>query len=58
MSGQNLLLYYGTTMENNVYDCYGMQITFTSNKEDLLATKRKEFFAKFFLYDAQHVDVM
>jgi hypothetical protein len=58
LSGQNLLAYQGITVENNHYDCYGIQVTFTGNKDDSIANKRRDFFAKFFLYDSAQIDVM
>ena len=58
MNGQNLLAYHGITIDNNHWDCYGIQVTFTGNKDDSMASKRKNFFAKFFLYDSSQIDVM
>lgn len=58
MNGQNLLAYHGITVDNNYYDCYGIQVTFSGNKDDSLSEKRRRFYAKFFLYDSNQVDVM
>jgi hypothetical protein len=59
MNGQNLFVHHGVVLDNNdAYDCYGIQLTFKGNKDDPLAQKRKDFFAKFFLYDSPQIDVM
>jgi len=58
ISNDALLLHHGITLENNYYDCYLLNIGFTSRHEDPLKIERKNFFSKFFLYDSNHVDQM
>jgi len=58
ISGPNLFNIHGAVPSSNSYDCYGITVSFTSNKDDTLAEKRKNFFRKFFLYDSSHNDVM
>ncbi len=58
INGMNLLTYQGVVIENNYFDCYGLVLSFSQNKDDALSQKRKEFFAKFFLYDTQELDIM
>jgi hypothetical protein len=48
-SNDKYLLYHGITLENNYHDCYLMNRSFLSRKEDKLKQQRKSFFAKFFL---------
>jgi hypothetical protein len=58
LNGQNLFTYHTAHVPDNYYDCFGIHLSFLSNKEDPLNQKRKEFFAKFFLYDSNYIDVM
>lgn len=59
LSGDNLLMYHGITLENNEdNDCYSLSLTFTERKEDPLISKRSKFFGKYFLYDRNHFDVI
>jgi hypothetical protein len=57
-SNNDLLLHHGITLENNYHDCYLLTLGFTSIHEDPLKNERKKFFAKFFLYDSNEVDLM
>ncbi len=58
INGINLLAYQGASVENNYYDCYGLVLSFSQNKDDSLSLRRKDFFAKFFLFDTQELDIM
>jgi hypothetical protein len=59
MDGDSLLIYYGTTLENNEEnDCYSLSLTFTERKDDNLASQRSQFFSKYFLFDRNHFDVI
>lgn len=59
MDGDSLLIYYGTTIENNEEnDCFSLSLTFSERKDDNLASQRSQFFSKYFLYDRNHFDVI
>lgn len=58
LSNDILMVYHGTVLENNSFDCYNLQLTFTERREDNLILKRKDFFQKFFMFDKNHIDLM
>lgn len=59
LTGDNLLIYHGITLENNEeQDCLSLSLTFSERKEDPLVSKRTQFFGKYFLYDRNHFDII
>lgn len=59
MSGDNIMVYYGTTLDSNdANDCLSLGLTFSERKDDKLASERISFFSKFFLYDRNHYDLI
>lgn len=57
-NNEKLLMKYGRVMFDNSKDCFGIGMSFTSNKEDQLSEKRASFFSKYFLFDENHNDYM
>ena len=57
-SNDYLLVHHGMTLENNYHDCFLLNMGFTNRQDDSLRNERKNFFAKFFLYDSNHLDTM
>ena len=57
-SNQNYLLYHGIALKDNSHDCYAITATFTERQEDELREQRKNFFAKYFLFDKNEIDQM
>jgi len=58
LNGDRLLIYHGLVLKDNIFDCFSFSATFTEKKEDMLTNQRKDFFAKFFMYDRSHQDLM
>jgi hypothetical protein len=58
MSNENYLLYHGIALRDNSHDCYSVSLSFSERQDDELKANRKEFFAKYFLYDKNDIDQM
>lgn len=58
LQNERLLISYGRITKDSPEDCFGINLSYTTKKEDQLAKKRVEFFSKYFLYDQGHIDMM
>lgn len=58
LPNSKLLLSYAQVVENSVFDCFSITLTFSGRSEDSHSKKRIDFFSKYFLFDQSHYDVM
>lgn len=59
ISGDNLLIYYGVSIEDNEEnDCLSLGLTFSERIDDKFVQERIRFFEKFYLFDRNHFDLI
>jgi hypothetical protein len=58
LNSDHYLIYHGFVLDPNVHDCYSLSLSFSDKSDDDLRDKRKQFFAKYFLFDSNENDEM
>ena len=58
LPNEKLLVSFGKVSPGSTADCLNLVLSFTQRKEDEMSKKRVDFFAKYFMFDQGHYDVM